>query len=150
MNPCCLCNTRQLQYGIGDRRDVHPETGEKHLLLGHFVKRILGLSTRDSDHLFELFQGHVTRLENAVRWTWRSGDVAFWDNRATQHYAVDDYGAARRIMHRVTIAGVPAVGVDASNSSKTVKRQPHTAILVAKTRGIIGVAHGIKLEDPSR
>ncbi len=107
---------------------VHPETGKKHLLLGHFVKRILGFSTRDSDHLFELLQGHVTRLENTVRWTWRPGDVAFWDNRATQHYAVDDYGSARRIMHRVTIAGTPAVGVDGSSQSKTIKRQSHSEL----------------------
>jgi alpha-ketoglutarate-dependent sulfate ester dioxygenase len=117
---------------------VHPETGKRHLLLGHFVKRILGLSTRDSNHLFELLQGHITRLENTVRWTWHPGDVAFWDNRATQHYAVDDYGTARRIMHRVTIAGALAVGVDASNASKTVKRQTHTATLVARQEALAG------------
>jgi len=42
--------------------------------------------------LSELFQRHVTRLENTVRWRWAPGDVAIWDNRATQHYAIDDYG----------------------------------------------------------
>src|SRR5690606_7626107 len=47
---------------------VHPETGEKHLLLGHFVKRILGVPLNDSQHLFQLLQSHVTRLENTVRW----------------------------------------------------------------------------------
>jgi alpha-ketoglutarate-dependent sulfate ester dioxygenase len=81
---------------------VHPETGERHLLLGHFVKRIAGLNRSDSDHLFALLQSHVTRLENTVRWHWAAGDVALWDNRATQHYALDDYGDARRVMHRVT------------------------------------------------
>jgi alpha-ketoglutarate-dependent sulfate ester dioxygenase len=71
---------------------VHPETGERSLLLGQFVKRILGVSGSDSRYLFELFQRHVTRLENTVRWRWARGDLAIWDNRATQHYAIDDYG----------------------------------------------------------
>ena len=71
---------------------VHPETGERALLLGHFIKRIVGLNTHDSIDLFNLIQRHVTRLENTVRWTGRPGDLAIWDNRATQHYGVADYG----------------------------------------------------------
>ena len=63
---------------------VHPETGEKALLLGHFLKRILGHSTHDGQHLFELLHAHVLRLENTVRWRWTTGDVAIWDNRATE------------------------------------------------------------------
>lgn len=55
---------------------VHPETGERALLLGQFVKRILGVSGSDSRYLLELFQRHVTRLENTVRWRWAPGDVA--------------------------------------------------------------------------
>ena len=61
------------------------------LLLGHFVRRFVGLSATESATLFNLFQARVTKLENTVRWTWEPGDVAFWDNRATQHYAVADY-----------------------------------------------------------
>jgi taurine dioxygenase len=48
---------------------------------------------------------HTTRPEFVVRWQWQPGDVAFWDNRLTQHYVADDYGAARRVMHRATILG---------------------------------------------
>ena len=91
---------------------VHPETGERSLLLGQFVRRILGVSASDSRYLFELFQRHVTRLENTVRWRWAPGDLAIWDNRATQHYAIDDYGDLPRQMHRITVAGDVPVGVD--------------------------------------
>jgi alpha-ketoglutarate-dependent sulfate ester dioxygenase len=91
---------------------VHPETGERSLLLGQFVKRILGVSAGDSQHLFALFQQHVTRLENTVRWRWAPGDLAIWDNRATQHYAIDDYGDLPRVMRRVTISGDLAVATD--------------------------------------
>ncbi|WP_255990016.1 TauD/TfdA dioxygenase family protein [Chitinolyticbacter albus] len=95
---------------------VHPETGERHLLLGHFVKRILGLPTSDGVHLFNLLQSHVTRLENTVRWRWQPGDVAVWDNRATQHYAVDDYGDAHRVVRRVTVDGTVPVAIDGRRS----------------------------------
>jgi alpha-ketoglutarate-dependent sulfate ester dioxygenase len=95
---------------------VHPETGERALLLGQFVRRILGVSASDSRYLFDLFQQHVTRLENTVRWHWAPGDLAMWDNRATQHYAIDDYGDLPRTMHRVTVSGDRAVSVDGQAS----------------------------------
>jgi alpha-ketoglutarate-dependent taurine dioxygenase len=90
---------------------IHPETGEPSLLLGHFIRSFSGLSSTDSTELFALLQRHVTRLENTVRWSWRAGDVAIWDNRATQHYAVADYDDLPRLMHRVTIAGPVPVGI---------------------------------------
>ncbi|MCU1721140.1 MULTISPECIES: TauD/TfdA dioxygenase family protein [unclassified Pseudomonas] len=99
---------------------VHPVSGEKHLLLGHFVKRLKGYSQNDSQHLFSLLQGYVTRLENTVRWRWQAGDVAIWDNRATQHYAVDDYGTQGRVVRRVTLQGDVPVSV-AGERSRTVK-----------------------------
>jgi alpha-ketoglutarate-dependent sulfate ester dioxygenase len=95
---------------------VHPETGERSLLLGQFVRRILGVSASDSRYLFDLFQQHVTRLENTVRWHWTPGDLAMWDNRATQHYAIDDYGDLPRTMHRVTVSGDHAISVDGQTS----------------------------------
>ncbi|UTL90936.1 TauD/TfdA dioxygenase family protein [Pseudomonas fluorescens] len=100
---------------------VHPISGERALQLGHFVKRIKGYSLVDSQHLFALLQGHVTRLENTVRWRWQAGDVAIWDNRATQHYAVDDYGTQPRVVRRVTLAGEVPVGVDGQLSRTTRK-----------------------------
>ena len=98
---------------------VHPVSGEKNLLLGHFVKRIKGYSQSDSAHLLNLLQSHVTRLENTVRWRWQAGDVAIWDNRATQHYAVDDYGTQGRVVRRVTLQGDVPVGVAGQRSRTT-------------------------------
>jgi alpha-ketoglutarate-dependent sulfate ester dioxygenase len=95
---------------------VHPVTGERTLVLGYFVQKILGVSSADSAHLFALFQGHVTRLENTVRWRWSVGDVAMWDNRATQHTAIDDYGDQPRILRRVTVAGDAPVSVEGKSS----------------------------------
>ena len=99
---------------------IHPETGEKTLVLGHFLKSFVGLSAADSRHLFEVLQGHVTRLENTVRWRWAAGDVVIWDNRATQHYAINDYGDAVRVVRRVTLAGDAPIGVD-GHRSRTLK-----------------------------
>ena len=98
---------------------VHPVSGEKTLLLGHFVKRLKGYSQADSAQLFNLLQSYVTRLENTVRWRWSTGDVAIWDNRATQHYAVDDYGTQERIVRRVTLKGDVPVGVQGQRSQTT-------------------------------
>src|SRR6478736_6568402 len=54
---------------------VHPETGERSLVLGHFVKNFVGLNTSESHALFQLLQARVTKPENTVRWTWAEGDV---------------------------------------------------------------------------
>lgn len=95
---------------------VHPETGERALLLGNFVKMILGVSGAESQALFRIFQDRITWLENTIRWNWELGDVAMWDNRSTQHYAVSDYGKQRRAMHRITLAGDIPVSVHGERS----------------------------------
>lgn len=95
---------------------VHPETGRKSLLLGGFVKSFVGYTTADFVPLYNVLQSYITRLENTVRWRWTAGDVAIWDNRATQHYAINDYGAQRRVMRRVTLAGDVPVGADGRRS----------------------------------
>jgi taurine dioxygenase len=87
---------------------------------GHFVKRIKGYSQADSAHLFGLLQSHVIRQENTVRWRWQAGDVAIWDNRSTQHYAIDDYGTQDRVVRRVTLKGEVPVGVNGQRS-QTIK-----------------------------
>jgi taurine dioxygenase len=91
---------------------IHPETGEKSLVLGGFAQSIVGFGPQASRDLIRIFQDYVTRPENTVRWQWRVGDLAIWDNRATQHVAVYDYGDAHRRGERVTVAGPVPVGVD--------------------------------------
>ncbi|MFH9955842.1 TauD/TfdA dioxygenase family protein [Streptomyces roseolus] len=95
---------------------VHPETGERTLLLGNFVQRIKGLTGRDSRLVQELFQAYIESPENTVRWQWQAGDVAIWDNRATQHYGVDDSDDHERILRRVTVDGDVPVGPDGEPS----------------------------------
>jgi taurine dioxygenase len=110
---------------------VHPETGERNLLVGHFVKNFVGLNAADSSRIFGILQDHITRPENTVRWNWRSGDVAIWDNRATQHRAIADFGPQRRHLRRVTIAGVTPVGIDGT-VSRLLKRSRPLEVLAAE------------------
>jgi alpha-ketoglutarate-dependent taurine dioxygenase len=91
---------------------IHPATGERSLLLGHFLRRIVGLSASDSQHIVAMLQDHITVPENSMRWRWQPGDVAVWDNRAIQHRAIDDFGDRERSVKRVTVAGSTVMGID--------------------------------------
>ncbi|MCC8969146.1 TauD/TfdA dioxygenase family protein [Bradyrhizobium brasilense] len=105
---------------------IHPETGERTLVLGYYVKRFLDIPKYDGQRLFNLFQSHITAPENTVRWNWKQGDVAIWDNRATIHYALKDYGDQPRVVHRAAIDGEVPVSVDGRSSVARVKvtKQP--------------------------
>ncbi|MEV7468613.1 TauD/TfdA family dioxygenase [Streptomyces kronopolitis] len=84
----------------------HPETGRRMLFVNaSFTTRITGLDEAASDRLLRLLFQQAQVPEFQVRWRWQAGDIAFWDNRATQHYAVNDYGTHRRVAERVAIAG---------------------------------------------
>jgi alpha-ketoglutarate-dependent taurine dioxygenase len=96
---------------------VHPETGERSLVLGGFARTVPGFTPQASRDLIRLLQEYITRPEQTVRWRWRAGDLAIWDNRATQHYAIADYGSAHRRGERVTVAGPVPVGVDGRPST---------------------------------
>jgi alpha-ketoglutarate-dependent sulfate ester dioxygenase len=95
---------------------VHPDTGERALMLGGFARRVAGLGPHASRDLIRILQDHVTKPEHTVRWKWRVGDLAIWDNQATQHYAIYDYGTEHRRGERVTVAGDVPVGVDGQTS----------------------------------
>jgi taurine dioxygenase len=95
---------------------VHPLTGERGLFIGGFAQRVVGLSAGESRQILSLLQSYVTRPENILRWRWAPNQLVLFDNRITQHYAVDNYGDLPRRLHRVTVAGDLPVGVDGAHS----------------------------------
>ncbi|MEJ5977970.1 TauD/TfdA family dioxygenase [Novosphingobium sp. PS1R-30] len=105
---------------------VHPVSGQRSLLLGHFVRNFVGLNKADSAKLYDVLQEHITKPENVVRWRWEPGDVAFWDNRATQHRAVADFALQRRTLRRATVNGDVPVSID-GRTSRTTKKEKAAA-----------------------
>jgi taurine dioxygenase len=84
---------------------THPETGRKALYIGGHVQRFDGMTDEESQPLIDFLMRHSVRPEFVCRFRWATGSLAFWDNRCTQHFAVNDYPAETRIMHRITIQG---------------------------------------------
>ena len=85
---------------------THPVTGRKALFVNEiFTTAVECLPAEESDDLLRDLFERVRKPEYQVRFRWREGSIAIWDNRCTQHYAVADYFPAKRLMHRVTVAG---------------------------------------------
>ena len=101
---------------------VHPVSGQRSLLLGHFVRNFVGLNKVDSQRLFDTLQDHITNEENTVRWRWQPGDIAIWDNRSTQHRAIADFALQRRTLRRATVHGEVPVGID-GRTSTTIRKE---------------------------
>jgi taurine dioxygenase len=88
----------------------HPESGKKVLYVNPgFTVKFVGWTKEESKPLLEFLYRHAMRPEFSCRFPWREGSIAFWDNRATWHYALNDYHGHRRLMHRITIEGMPLV-----------------------------------------
>ncbi|WP_394787191.1 taurine dioxygenase [Rhodoferax sp.] len=85
---------------------THPVSGRRGLFVNEgFTSRIVELDRKESDAVLAYLYKHSTKPEFTVRWRWKQYDLAFWDNRLTQHYANADYLPHRRVMHRATILG---------------------------------------------
>jgi taurine dioxygenase len=86
----------------------HPDTGRPTLYVNAtFTTHFEGWTAQESKPLLDFLCQHAARPEFQTRFTWEEGSIAFWDNRATWHYALNDYQGERRLMHRITIDGVP-------------------------------------------
>ncbi|MEU9785195.1 TauD/TfdA family dioxygenase [Streptomyces phaeochromogenes] len=95
---------------------VHPLTGERGLFIGGFAQRIVGLSVNESRKVLDLLQAYVTRPENVLRHRWSPNQLVLFDNRITQHYAIDNYDGLPRRLNRVTVAGDVPVGIEGKES----------------------------------
>ena len=85
---------------------THPATKRKILYVNPtFTAHLEGLPPAEADALLAFLFQHQNQPEFQCRWRWREGDVAIWDNRATHHYAIADYGDAPRTIHRTTLEG---------------------------------------------
>ncbi|MFF1725085.1 TauD/TfdA dioxygenase family protein [Streptomyces sviceus] len=110
---------------------VHPLTGERGLFIGGFAKRIVGLPSSDSADLLRILQSYVTRPENILSWTWSPNQLLIFDNRITQHYAVDNYDDHPRRLNRVTVAGEVPAGVDGRRSVQLLGDASHYSSVLA-------------------
>ncbi|MFF4034204.1 TauD/TfdA dioxygenase family protein [Streptomyces sviceus] len=110
---------------------VHPLTGERGLFIGGFAKRIVGLPGSDSADLLRILQSYVTRPENILSWTWSPDQLLIFDNRITQHYAVDNYDDHPRRLNRVTVAGEVPAGVDGRRSVQLLGDASHYSSVLA-------------------
>ena len=84
---------------------THPETGRKGLYIGNHTQTLHGMKPAEARPLVEFLQSHSVQPELTCRFRWEVGSMAIWDNRCTQHRALNDYPGKRRRMHRITIAG---------------------------------------------
>jgi len=85
---------------------THPVTKQEALFVSEgFTTKINELNGIESDELLNFLFEYTTRSDFYLRWQWKEGDVAIWDNRCTQHKALFDYGDAHRVMRRATILG---------------------------------------------
>ncbi len=98
-------------------RKSDPMTGKACLFVNaSFTRHVVAVSERESNRLLRYLYDHIDQPEFQMRHRWREGDVAIWDNRVTQHYAVADYFPQYRRMHRVTVVRDSRVSVSRDNS----------------------------------
>jgi taurine dioxygenase len=128
LNSTTAFYTRKLETAVAQSSihpvvRVHPETGRKMVNVSpNWTEKICELDPVESRAVLELIYQRIAMSPDfQCRFSWRTGSVAFWDNRAVHHYAVGDY-MSRRTMHRVMLAGDRPVGVGAASSPASLQR----------------------------
>ena len=85
---------------------THPESKRKALYVNpEFTVNFEGWTVEESKPLLDYLTEHTTQQENTTRFQWEPGSIAFWDNRCTWHFALNDYPGETRLMHRITVEG---------------------------------------------
>jgi taurine dioxygenase len=84
---------------------THPETGRKAIYISNHTQTLDGFKPAEARPIIEFLRAHAVEPEHTCRFRWQVGSMAIWDNRCTQHRALNDYPGKRRRMHRITIAG---------------------------------------------
>ncbi len=89
---------------------AHDETGRRLVYVNRiFVDHIVGMEPDEGNRLLDLLCRQAEIVEHQCRWRWEPDSVAFWDNRAVQHYACSDYWPSVRVMERASIIGTRPV-----------------------------------------
>lgn len=84
----------------------HPISGRESIYVNPgFTIGIDGWTDAEAEPFLKILYDHIAKPEHTYRFQWAPGSIAFWDNRASWHYAVNDYHGARRLMHRITVEG---------------------------------------------
>jgi alpha-ketoglutarate-dependent taurine dioxygenase len=84
---------------------THPQTGRKSIYISNHTQTLDGFNDAEAQPILAFLRAHAVEPESTCRFRWEVGSLAIWDNRCTQHRALNDYPGKRRRMHRITIAG---------------------------------------------
>jgi taurine dioxygenase len=111
------------EHALGERSASHPVV-HRHPVTGRlalsvnplWTRRILGLDDKESQAVLSLLYAKILQPESTCRWQWHDGDIGIWDNHFVLHYAVDDYGDAPRVVHRIEIEGEALIPATDSNA----------------------------------
>ena len=101
-----VCDESANDHRVHPLVPVHPETGKEVLFFNRaYVREIENMPHDEAQSLMSFLHLHTTDVKFMYRHRWQSGDVVIWDNRSTQHVALNDYAGFRRELRRTTIAG---------------------------------------------
>jgi taurine dioxygenase len=114
------------EHALGDRSALHPVV-QRHPVTGRlalsvnplWTRRIVELDDKESQAVLSLLYDKVLQPESICRWRWHVGDIGIWDNHFVLHYAINDYGDALRVVHRIEIEGEALIPVAHSDAQGT-------------------------------